>query len=165
MAHDHFPVEASPLAGPPLPRIVRILPPGPGAPVPADRIALVYDARLVRRKRLVTEGGRAILADFPRATELLGGATLELDDGTAVAIVAAPEPLYEVRGPLARLAWHIGNRHTPCEIGPETLRIARDPVLAGMLQGLGAELRELEAPFRPEGGAYGTGRTFGHAHD
>ena len=36
--------------------------------------------------------------------------------------------------------------------------------LAEMLKGLGATLAEVVEPFRPEGGAYGHGRTLGHDH-
>jgi urease accessory protein len=63
------------------------------------------------------------------------------------------------------LAWHIGNRHTPCEVTKTHLVIRRDPVLENMLRGLGANLVMQIATFRPEGGAYGFGRTFGHSHD
>ena len=69
-----------------------------------------------------------------------------------------------VRGPLARLAWHIGNRHTPCQIGPDHLIIRRNPVLESMLDQMGATVTLTIAPFHPEGGAYGIGRTLGHAH-
>ncbi len=63
---------------------------------------------------------------------------------------------------LTRAAYHLGNRHVPVEIGDGYLRIAADHVLGDMLLGLGAKVRELEAPFEPESGAYGGGH--GH-HD
>jgi len=130
-----------------------------------DHIALDYDGRFVRRKRLVSASGRAFLVDLPETVSLGHGMAFVLDDGSRVEIRAAPEPLLEITGPaLVRLAWHIGNRHTPCQIGPDRLLIRRDHVLAGMLRGLGAELRETLAPFLPEGGAYGHGRTLGHSH-
>jgi urease accessory protein len=135
---------------------------------PADRIRLGYDARLLRRKRLVTEGGRSVLLDLPQLTDLGRHAGLRLEDGTEIALEAAPEPVLEVRaGPdaaLARLAWHVGNRHTPCEIHDDRLVIRQDHVLRAMLEGLGARVEAAEAPFRPEGGAYGHGRTMGHSH-
>jgi len=82
-----------------------------------------------------------------------------------VEVLAAQEPLLQITGPdLVRLAWHIGNRHTPCQIEAGRLLIARDPVLADMLARLGATLAEVVEPFRPEGGAYGHGRTLGHDH-
>ena len=86
-------------------------------------------------------------------------------DGRIIAIRAAPEPLLAVRHHnLARIAWHVGNRHTPCQILDDHLLIREDPVLQKMLQGLGAEVTLLTAPFTPEGGAYGHGRTHGHQH-
>ncbi|PWJ20482.1 urease accessory protein UreE [Jannaschia seohaensis] len=131
---------------------------------PADTIRLDYDARLVRRKRLVTEGGRAVHLDLPELTDLSHYAGLRLPDGTEIALEAAPEPVLVIRGDLPRLAWHIGNRHTPCQMGGDHLVIRDDHVLRGMLEGLGAEIQEDARPFHPEGGAYGHGRTMGHDH-
>ncbi len=134
----------------------------------SGRIALTYEARFVRRKRLEAEDGTAFLLDLPHAESLNHGDAFELSDGRLIEVLAAPEPLLEITaaapGELTRLAWHIGNRHTPCQIAPERLLIARDPVLADMLRRLGAGLREITAPFTPEGGAYGHGRTHGHDH-
>jgi urease accessory protein len=129
-----------------------------------DSLRLTYDARLVRRKRLVTDAGREILVDLAETVSLNDGDCLLLDDGGRVAIRAAPEDLLEVTGDLPRLAWHIGNRHTPCRIEAERLLIQRDHVLKAMLEQLGATVREVVEPFTPEGGAYGHGRTFGHSH-
>ena len=130
-----------------------------------DYVALDYEARLLRRRRLESAGGRAFLVDFPETRSVEEGECFLLDDGSRIGVRAAPEALIEVTGDLPRLAWHIGNRHTPCRIEADRLLIRADHVLEGMLAGLGASLRPLEAPFRPEGGAYGHGRTFGHHHD
>ena len=121
-----------------------------------------YEARLLRRKRLESAGGRAFLVDFAEVQSVDEGQCFVLEDGSRIGIRAAPEALIEVRGDLPRLAWHIGNRHTPCRIEPDRLLIRADHVLAKMLRGLGANLAEVTEPFRPEGGAYGHGRTFGH---
>ena len=130
-----------------------------------DSVSLTYDARLLRRKRLVSDGGRAFMVDLPETRSVDEGDAFLLDDGSRIAISAAPEALVEVSGgPLMRLAWHIGNRHTPCQIEGDRLLIARDHVLEAMLAHLGAETRIVTEPFRPEGGAYGHGRTFGHSH-
>jgi urease accessory protein len=147
-----------------IPRGSSVLPPGTwqGAAVV---VRLGYDERFVRRRRLVTAGGRAFLLDLPETVSLAPGSAIALDDGSLVAVEAAAEPLLEVRGEaLARLAWHIGNRHTPCQIEADRLLIREDHVLAAMLRGLGAEVAPLTAPFLPEGGAYGHGRTLGHDH-
>lgn len=131
---------------------------------PTDTIRLDYDARLVRRKRLVTEGGMAVHLDLAELTDLSHHAGLRLDDGTEIALEAAPEPVLVIRGDLPRLAWHIGNRHTPCQVQDDALVIRDDHVLRNMLEGLGAQITPETRPFHPEGGAYGHGRTFGHDH-
>ncbi len=129
-----------------------------------DTIALDYEARFLRRKRLVSDAGRAFLLDLPETVSLDEGQGFELPDGTRVAVKAAPEPLMRITGDLVRLAWHIGNRHTPCQVAGDHLLIRADPVLERMLRGLGAEVTGITAPFRPEGGAYGHGRTLSHDH-
>jgi urease accessory protein len=55
---------------------------------------------------------------------------------------------------LARIAYHLGNRHVPVQVGEGFLRIAEDHVLEDMLRRLGASVMHIEAPFEPEGGAY-----------
>lgn len=130
----------------------------------ADRVVLTYDERFLRRKRLTCESGASFLVDLAETTSLDDGDALVLDDGRKIAVVAAVEPVVRVSGPLARLAWHIGNRHTPCQIAADHLVIRRDHVIEAMLKQLGAELTLTLAPFRPEGGAYGHGRTLGHDH-
>ncbi len=128
-------------------------------------IALDYEARFLRRKRLQTGCGLAFFVDLAETVSVNDGDAFELSDGLIVAVRAAPEPLHTVSGDnLARFAWHIGNRHTPCQIEASRLLIRRDPVLADMLRRLGAELSDIDAPFTPEGGAYGHGRTMGHDH-
>ena len=91
-----------------------------------------------------------------------------VQDGRIVAILAAAEELVEIEADgldaLIRIAWHLGNRHLPTQLVPGALRIRRDHVIADMLVKLGAEVAEIMAPFNPEGGAYGHGRTHGHDH-
>lgn len=135
----------------------------------ADRligtISLSYDDRYLRRKMLTTQAGFAFLVDLPEATSVDHGDAFALEDGALIGVVAADEDLFEITGDsLARIAWHIGNRHTPCQVEPTRLLIPRDHVLEQMLVKLGAQVRPVREPFRPEGGAYGHGRTHGHAH-
>ena len=125
---------------------------------------LDYAARFLRRKRLTTDHGLAFLVDLSQTTSLDEGDALQLADGRHVAIIAAKEDLLEVRGDLPRLAWHIGNRHTPCQVERDRLLIQRDLVIAHMLEHLGAIVRPSRAAFTPEGGAYGHGRTHAHEH-
>lgn len=129
------------------------------------RISLDYDARFLRRKRLVSDTGEPFLVDLPQTQSLDHKGALTLEDGRQVEIIAAPEQLIEITGPdLLRLAWHIGNRHTPCQIEHARLLIQSNHVMRDMLGKLGATLRDVTEPFTPEGGAYGHGRTHGHAH-
>jgi len=129
------------------------------------RVVLDYEARCLRRKRLRTEAGEAFLVDLPQTVSLSGGEGFLLSDGRVIDVAPAWEPVVEVQGgDLARLAWHIGNRHCPCEFQSQALVIRADPVIEAMLAHLGAVLSRRMAPFQPEGGAYGHGRTFGHAH-
>ena len=141
----------------------------PRGTVPPDTVAdrVLLDAGDRHRRRLVMTGenGTAFLLDLPEATRLLDGDGLLLEDGRVVLVAARPEALVEVAaaGPaaLARLAWHIGNRHTEVQIVGDRLRIRRDHVLEDMLRGLGATLTPVDAAFDPESGAYAPG---GHAH-
>ncbi|MGA9251029.1 MAG: urease accessory protein UreE [Roseobacter sp.] len=130
-----------------------------------DQVSLDYDARFMRRKVLTTRAGAQILVDLPRTTSLAHGDALRTTTGVLVQIVAAPEPLLQITGDdLSRIAWHIGNRHTPCQIEKGRLLIQHDHVMADMLARIGAQVAEVHEPFTPEGGAYGHGRTHGHDH-
>jgi urease accessory protein len=123
-----------------------------------DCIALDAHERHRRRIVLTAERGTTFLLDLPQATALRDGDGLLLDDGAIVRIAGRRESLVEiaVAGPseLARLAWHIGNRHIDLQIVDDRLRIRRDHVIEDMLRGLGARVTPIEAPFEPEGGAY-----------
>lgn len=132
---------------------------------PHAHVTLTYDDRFLRRKVLVTEQSERFLVDLPHTTSLNHGDAFELTDGRMVEVIAADEALLEITGTdLTRIAWHIGNRHTPCQIEPTRLLIQRDHVIRDMLEKLGADVREITGPFTPEGGAYGHGRTHAHAH-
>ena len=113
------------------------------------------------------EAGLMFLLDLPEATVLRQGDGLVLEDGRIVEVRARPEPLLEICARdahhLARLAWHLGNRHLPAAIEPGRILIRPDHVIAAMLVGLGAKVSAVEAPFDPEGGAYAHGRVHGHA--
>lgn len=131
----------------------------------SDHCHLTYEDRFLRRKVLTSAQGTRFLVDFEGATHLDHGDAFALETGQTIAVEAAPEDLVQVTGPdLLRFAWHIGNRHTPCQVEADRLLIARDHVIEAMLRQLGATLTIVTEPFLPEGGAYGHGRTFGHDH-
>lgn len=138
----------------------------------AGRVELTHDQRAVRRKLLTLDTGLGVLVDLPHTVMLGTGDALRLEDGRFAEIVAAIEPLYAIAGTdalhLAQLCWHIGNRHLPCQIEahsgvPRRLLIARDHVIRAMLDGLGAKVEEIDAPFSPLRGAY-SGHSHSHHH-
>jgi len=130
-----------------------------------SRCVLTYEDRFLRRKVVKTEQGDALLVDLEQTTSLNNRDAFVLTDGRLIEVISAREELIAVTGPhLVQLAWHIGNRHTPCQIETDRLLIQRDPVIGHMLQHLGATIREVFEPFDPEGGAYGHGRTHSHEH-
>ena len=134
-----------------------------------DQVVLDFDERHRRRITLTGERGTSFLLDLPHATVLHDGDGLLLDDGSIVRVVGRPEPLVEIAATsahdLARLAWHLGNRHTDVQVVGNKLRIRRDHVLEDMLRRLGAQLSPIDAPFEPERGAYEHDHAHSHDHD
>lgn len=133
-------------------------------------VTLIYADRCRRRIRLTDDGGHPFLLDLDRPMRLADGDGLQLMGHGFIRVIAAEEALLEARARdaqhLARLAWHVGNRHTAAEmVDDRRLRLVEDAVLRAMLKGLGAELATVKAPFHPEGGAYaGSDATLGHEH-
>ena len=142
-----------------------------------DTITLDRAARYRRRIAMTTDRGHEFLLDLAEATYLADGDALTLENGGLVKVCAKPEPLLEIHAhdaaALARVAWHIGNRHTPAEITRSAIYIQPDHVLEEMVIGLGAHVHQVSRAFEPEGGAYGgkgplqSGHHHGpgHAHD
>ena len=133
-----------------------------------DCITLDAHERYRRRIVLTGERGTTFLLDLPQATALRDGDGLVLEDGAIVRVAGRPEPLVEIAAAnaheLARLAWHIGNRHVDVQIMADRLRIRRDHVIEDMLRGLGARVTPIEASFEPEGGAYAHQHELGDDH-
>lgn len=131
-------------------------------------ITLDFDSRRRRRIRLETDNGRAFLLNLETVATLRDGDILLLDNGDGVTVKAAAEPVVDVTckntAELVRVAWHLGNRHLPTQLLGDRLRIRQDHVIEEMLQILGADPIRVNAPFNPEGGAYGHGETQGHDH-
>jgi urease accessory protein len=153
-------------------RVIALKPAGEwNAAGACDRVVLDAGDRRRRRIAMTGENGTEFLLDFEKPVALRDGDGLLLDDGGIVQVVGAAEPLVEIAAAdasaLARLAWHLGNRHTEVQVVGTKLRIRRDHVLEAMLRGLGAALTPLQAPFDPEGGAHDApahGHAHGHAH-
>jgi urease accessory protein len=147
-------------------RVVRVVDSASDTARRIDSVILTSDQRRVQTGHLTGVNGTVIGVMLPQPVVLRNGDALELDDGSLVDVVIAPEPLVEVRGTdlthLARLAWHLGDRHVPVQIFANRLRMRPDAALESMLKELGARVAAIEAPFDPEGGAYAV---HAHGHD
>jgi len=132
----------------------------------APTLTLAFDARCKSRLAATLDNGEEVALLLPRGTVLRDGDVLVADDGALVRVVAAAEEVLYVRAPdsltLTRAAYHLGNRHTPVEVGDGYLKLEFDPVLADMLKRLGATVDQVSMPFQPETGAYGGGHKHGH---
>ncbi len=138
------------------------------AAVVTDVLELPFDLRERSRLRARLLSGQEIGVDLPVGTILHHGSKLKLTDGRVVAIEASDEELLEVRAQspaaLVRIAYHIGNRHVPIQVGDSWLRILPDHVLKAMVLGLGGQVQAVASRFQPEGGAYGHSHVH-HQHD
>ena len=152
-------------------RATRIVPAGQrpaGSPI-RDTVILDFEQRRARDGVFVGVNGTSVELDLAEPARLRTDDSLVLEDGSLVEVVAKPEPLIEARAAdvpaLARLAWHLGDRHVPVELYERRLRVRRDPAVEALLQTLGAKLVAIEAPFEPEGGAYAHAPEHDHDHD
>ena len=149
-------------------RIAELIDAASGSP-PSDSLTLDFDGRRKSRQRIVLDSGATAELLLPRGTVLRHGDRLRGDDGTIIAVQAAAETLSVAATDdhllLARVAYHLGNRHLPVEITSGGLQYQHDHVLDTMVQRLGLQVRVQEGPFQPEGGAYGGGHGHDHDHD
>jgi len=152
-----------------MPRATRVLEPARrhGRPI-ADSVILDFTQRSGEKVTVTGVKGLVLDIGLERPARLRADDVLELDDGSLVEVVAAPEPLIEVRASdlpaLARLAWHLGDRHVAIEVLPNRLRARRDDAVEALLKALGAKVTRIEGPFEPEGGAYASGHAHAHGH-
>lgn len=132
----------------------------------APTLVLAYDARCKSRLAVTLDTGEEVALVLPRGTVLADGDLLVADDGALARVVAAPEAVLIVHASdaltLMRAAYHLGNRHTPVEVGADYLKLAADSVLEAMLKRLGASVEPAMLAFQPESGAYGGGHRHGH---
>jgi urease accessory protein len=153
-------------------RATRVLSPAERANRPVtDTVILDYAQRSAQKVTVTGVKGGTFEIDRAQASRLRTDDVLQLDDGGLIEVVAAPEPLIEARASdlaqLARLAWHLGDRHVPAQLFSNRIRVRAEPAIEELLKALGAKLARIEAPFEPEGGAYAAahGHDRGHAHD
>lgn len=132
-------------------------------------LTLAFEQRQKSRLHVALDSGEDAFLKIERGPVLRGGSTLETDDGEAVRIVAANEPLSVIRSQdllaLTRAAYHLGNRHVALQVRKGELSYLQDRVLDVMVTSMGFELSHEQGPFEPESGAYGHGHaTHSHSH-
>jgi len=153
-----------------MPRVTKVVAAGSADGRVVDTVILDPAQRRAPRGAAIGVKGTRCEFDLTESVALRMGDLLVLDDGTMVEVVAEAEPLVEARAndldALARLAWHLGDRHVPVQLFANRLRIRRDPAIEALLVRLGAKLAAIEAPFDPEGGAYSAAHAaHHHGHD
>lgn len=130
-------------------------------------LSLTIDQRVKGRLKVTLDDGRDAGLFLPRGLTLRHGTQLVSDCGLRITVQSAPETVSTVTAPdghtLLRVAYHLGNRHTPLEVAPAYVRYHHDHVLDDMVTGLGGTVICETVPFEPEEGAYG-GTTGGHHH-
>jgi len=127
------------------------------------QLKLPFDSRQKSRLRTKLVSGEEVGLILPRGEILRGGDLVTASDGRVIEIIAEPEKLLHIETrDLAKIAYHLGNRHVPVQVGADFLRITEDHVLEEMVKKLGATVSHVEASFEPEAGAYAGGH---HQHD
>ena len=135
-----------------------------------DTVTLSMDRRQRSRLRVrLDRSGETAALMLPRGTVLRGGDLLQSEDGRVIEVIAAAEHLSIVVATdsllLGRVAYHLGNRHVPVEIGREWLYYRTDHVLDAMVVAMGVTVRHGTFPFEPEVGAYHQHSASGHGHE
>jgi urease accessory protein len=130
-----------------------------------DEISLSYEERFIRRKKLITNNGTEFLVNLKETVSVEENHFFELENGKLIKVISKEENLIEVTGDnLKQIIWHIGNRHLPCQIEENRILIQDDSVILNMILKLQGNVKKVFEKFKPEGGAYGMGRTHSHKH-
>jgi urease accessory protein len=130
-----------------------------------DEISLSYEERFIRRKKLITNNGTEFLVNLEETVSVDENHFFELENGNLIRVISKEENLIEISGDnLKQIIWHIGNRHLPCQIEDTRILIQDDAVILDMILKLHGNVKKVFEKFKPEGGAYGIGRTHSHKH-
>ena len=130
-----------------------------------DEISLSYEERFIRRKKLIANNGTEFLVNLEETVSVDENHFFELDNGKLIKVISKEENLIEITGDnLKQIIWHIGNRHLPCQIEENRILIQDDAVILDMILKLHGKVKKVFEKFKPEGGAYGLGRTHSHKH-
>ena len=130
-----------------------------------DEITLSYEDRFIRRKKLIANNGTEFLVNLEETVSVNENNFFELENGNLIKVLSKEENLIEITGDnLKQIIWHIGNRHLPCQIEENRILIQDDAVILDMVLNLHGNVKKVFEKFKPEGGAYGMGRTHSHKH-
>ncbi|MBF0482725.1 MAG: urease accessory protein UreE [Desulfovibrionaceae bacterium] len=121
-------------------------------------LTLGFEERRKSRQKVRLDDGREAALHLPRGTVLRQGDVLEAEGGERVVVRAEAERLSYVLCPdpaaLARLCYHLGNRHHPVQIEGERVFYPAGPVIDAMVAELGHAVAAVSAAFEPECGAH-----------
>ncbi len=130
------------------------------------KVKLTYDERKRGRLKTATTDGEELGLFLERGKVLNSGNLLKTECGKIIEIQAADEEVTTATTDdwhnFAKTCYHLGNRHTPLEVGERYLRFQPDHVLEELCHLYGLTTKIESAPFNPENGAYG--KIGGHSH-
>ena len=130
-----------------------------------DEISLSYEDRFIRRKKLTANNGTEFLVNLEETISIDENYYFKFDSGAVIKVISKEENLMQITsGNIKQIIWHIGNRHLPCQIEENRILIQEDSVIKDMIIKLGGNVTNVVEKFKPEGGAYGMGRTHSHQH-
>ena len=130
-----------------------------------DEITLSYEERFIRRKKLIANNGTEFIVNLKETVSVDENHFFELENGNLIKVLSKEENLIEITGDnLKQIIWHIGNRHLPCQIEDNRILIQDDAIIIDMILKLHGKVKKVFEKFKPEGGAYGMGRTHSHKH-
>jgi len=151
-------------------RIENLFSGSPAEPhTPTDTLLLPFDRRGKSRQLVQLASGETAQLLLPHGTRLKEGDLLAGSNGEVIVVKAAAQRVLVVSADseiqLTRIAYHLGNRHTPVQIEERVLVLEEDPVLEEMIVRLGGQVEKRDRPFEPEPGAYGGSHRHGTDDD
>lgn len=132
-----------------------------------DSITLDLDTRKKARIKSKTDSGATIGIFLERGHPLLIGEILKTECGLLIEVKGQEEEVATAVASdwltFSKVCYHLGNRHTPLQIGPLWVRFKPDHVLEELAENYGLTIDKTPAIFEPENGAYGA-KSHSHAH-
>jgi len=133
-------------------------------------VTLAFEQRVKSRLRAKLDNNEDAGIFMQRGSVLEHGDLITTKGGFIVQVIAATELLSSIYTTdtllLAKVCYHLGNRHIELQIKPNSAHYKHDHVLDGMVQSFGLEVISEMLPFEPEQGAYNShSLDHGHSHE